>query len=506
MSEQWGRPVAPRATGALRPLGMAEVQLDGGFWGERQQLNGDVILRHAHGWVERMGWIENFRAAAEGRVPATSAGRCSPTRTSTSSRRARVGGRALRRRRARRGDRRDRDRGGGRAGGRRLPQHALRPPGAGRPLQRPRVGPRAVLLRPPDPGRGRPRAHARRRRVGRGRAARRRPRLRDVRERPGRVRAPGDRARARRALPRHRRGALPRAGAACSSTAAGGPALDDIARGREYFQDEQPLREARAFRGHAVRARLPRVRRGRRRGRDRRPRAAGRDRRAVGADDRRAHVHHRRHGLAPQRRGLRRGLRAAARPRVLRDVRRDRVGDAVLAAAAGHRRGALRRPGRAHALQRRRDLAGARRARVLLRQPAAPARARRPARPGCGQPARVVEHARAVVQRRVLPDQHRPHAREPRRLRGHRRRARRADPPVRRRRRSPSGRSPLRVETGYPWSGEVVVRVGASDDRPRTLALRVPAWATGATLDGQPRGARLRHRRAGVAGRRRAAP
>ena len=70
MSDQWGRPVAPRATGALRPLGMAEVKLDGGFWGERQQLNGDVILRHAHGWIERMGWIANFRAAADGRVPA----------------------------------------------------------------------------------------------------------------------------------------------------------------------------------------------------------------------------------------------------------------------------------------------------------------------------------------------------------------------------------------------------------------------------------------------------
>lgn len=64
MSEQWGRPVAPRAAGALRPLSMADVQLDGGFWGERQELNGSVILRHAHGWIERMGWIENFRGAA----------------------------------------------------------------------------------------------------------------------------------------------------------------------------------------------------------------------------------------------------------------------------------------------------------------------------------------------------------------------------------------------------------------------------------------------------------
>jgi DUF1680 family protein len=52
-------PVAPTA-GALRPLGLAEVRLDGGFWGERRRLNSEVILDHCHDWMRRIGWIANF--------------------------------------------------------------------------------------------------------------------------------------------------------------------------------------------------------------------------------------------------------------------------------------------------------------------------------------------------------------------------------------------------------------------------------------------------------------
>ena len=56
-----------------------------------------------------------------------------------------------------------------------------------------------------------------------------------------------------------------------------------------------------------------------------------------------------------------------------------------------------------------------------------------------------------------------------------------------------AGTFALRVETGYPWSGEVVVRVRASDDPPRTLALRVPAWAARARRStARPVRARLR--------------
>ena len=38
----------------------------------------------------------------------------------------------------------------------------------------------------------------------------------------------------------------------------------------------------------------------------------------------------------------------------------------------------------------------------------------------------------------------------------------------------------LRVETGYPWSGEVTVRV--LEGGPARISLRVPAWASGARI------------------------
>lgn len=63
-----GRPVVPRA-GKLRPLGIGEVQITGGFWSERQEINESATIGHCHGWMERQGWIGNFRAATEGRLP-----------------------------------------------------------------------------------------------------------------------------------------------------------------------------------------------------------------------------------------------------------------------------------------------------------------------------------------------------------------------------------------------------------------------------------------------------
>ena len=61
----WGRPVVP-ASGRLRPLGLGEVRLEPGFWGDRQRLGGEVIVEHCRDWMTRLGWIGNFRAAAEG--------------------------------------------------------------------------------------------------------------------------------------------------------------------------------------------------------------------------------------------------------------------------------------------------------------------------------------------------------------------------------------------------------------------------------------------------------
>ncbi|MGH3391511.1 MAG: glycoside hydrolase family 127 protein, partial [Actinomadura sp.] len=67
-------PVSP-SRGVLRPLGLDEVRLLPGFWGDRQELNAAVILDHCHGWMSRAGWIGNFGAAVEGRLPADRHGR-----------------------------------------------------------------------------------------------------------------------------------------------------------------------------------------------------------------------------------------------------------------------------------------------------------------------------------------------------------------------------------------------------------------------------------------------
>ncbi len=69
-----GRPVAP-SRGALNPLGLDQVRLDGGFWADRQALNATTMIEHCERWVERMGWSGNFDAAVEGRLPQDRRGR-----------------------------------------------------------------------------------------------------------------------------------------------------------------------------------------------------------------------------------------------------------------------------------------------------------------------------------------------------------------------------------------------------------------------------------------------
>ena len=49
-----------------------------------------------------------------------------------------------------------------------------------------------------------------------------------------------------------------------------------------------------------------------------------------------------------------------------------------------------------------------------------------------------------------------------------------------------SGPVELGVDTGYPWSGRVAVEVVSGNDAEWTLSLRVPAWARAAILDGHP--------------------
>ncbi|WP_030451535.1 glycoside hydrolase family 127 protein [Herbidospora cretacea] len=57
-------PVLP-SSGVLSPLGLDAVRPAPGFWGDRIALNREVTMAHCHEWMEKEGWIANFR----GEVP-----------------------------------------------------------------------------------------------------------------------------------------------------------------------------------------------------------------------------------------------------------------------------------------------------------------------------------------------------------------------------------------------------------------------------------------------------
>ncbi|WP_233159791.1 glycoside hydrolase family 127 protein [Actinophytocola xanthii] len=60
-----GRPVVP-GRGALRPLGLGEVRLTGGFWAGRQEVNGTATLDHGRAWMDKLGWTGHFETTARG--------------------------------------------------------------------------------------------------------------------------------------------------------------------------------------------------------------------------------------------------------------------------------------------------------------------------------------------------------------------------------------------------------------------------------------------------------
>ncbi|GAB3229431.1 glycoside hydrolase family 127 protein [Glycomyces halotolerans] len=66
-------PVQP-SRGALRPLGLDEVRITGGYWGRRQQANAEATIWHCLHWLEELGWLANFAKAATGQ-PFERAGR-----------------------------------------------------------------------------------------------------------------------------------------------------------------------------------------------------------------------------------------------------------------------------------------------------------------------------------------------------------------------------------------------------------------------------------------------
>lgn len=61
-------PVVP-TRGRLRPLGLDEVRITGGFWADRQAVNGQATLAHVESRLESEGWLPNFDLAATGTLP-----------------------------------------------------------------------------------------------------------------------------------------------------------------------------------------------------------------------------------------------------------------------------------------------------------------------------------------------------------------------------------------------------------------------------------------------------
>ncbi|WP_436534775.1 glycoside hydrolase family 127 protein [Actinoplanes sp. HUAS TT8] len=64
--ERGGTPATP-GTGRLRPLGLREVTLRDGFWRQRQQTNRSRSFAHIEYWLEKAGWLGNFSAPPEER-------------------------------------------------------------------------------------------------------------------------------------------------------------------------------------------------------------------------------------------------------------------------------------------------------------------------------------------------------------------------------------------------------------------------------------------------------
>jgi DUF1680 family protein len=55
--------------GRLTPVSASDVEITGGFWGDRQRVNAATTIDHCLSWMERLGWIANFDLTAEGRSP-----------------------------------------------------------------------------------------------------------------------------------------------------------------------------------------------------------------------------------------------------------------------------------------------------------------------------------------------------------------------------------------------------------------------------------------------------
>ncbi|NYD67286.1 glycoside hydrolase family 127 protein [Agromyces atrinae] len=68
-------PAAPVARTVLTPLDTTSVTIDGGFWAHQQSMNRDSFIPHCDSSLERVGWVENFRAAVRGTLETDRVGR-----------------------------------------------------------------------------------------------------------------------------------------------------------------------------------------------------------------------------------------------------------------------------------------------------------------------------------------------------------------------------------------------------------------------------------------------
>lgn len=63
--ELFQSPFTP-SKGTSRPIDISNVEILGGYWAQKQQINHDNMIAHSEYWLERLGWIKNFDIAGSG--------------------------------------------------------------------------------------------------------------------------------------------------------------------------------------------------------------------------------------------------------------------------------------------------------------------------------------------------------------------------------------------------------------------------------------------------------
>ena len=486
-------PVSP-TSGALRPLGLDEVTITGGFWARRQEVNGRATIAHIGGWLEREGWLGNFDLAASGALPegrrgrefsdsevykyleaiAWEIGRRTAAGLPTDELEARFRAVVARVAAAQEPDGYLNTRFGRPGQGARWSDlewgHELYCLGhlfqaaVARVRTRPDaddglvdVARRAADLVCEVFGEGRDERICGHAEVEVGLA-----------ELGRALGEPRYLEQARLFVERHGQGTL-----------------RDIEWGRSYYQDDQPVRDADVLRGHSVRANYL---------------AAGAADVAIETgDDELLHALDRQWDTTVERRTYVTGGQGSHHQDEAFgedwELPSDRAYSETCAGVASVMfswRLLLAQGDARYADLIERTLfnvietsPSSRGHRVLLREHAAPAASGRRCRRRHGVAAGAVVAARTLVRGVVLPAEHRPHVREPRGVHrdGGCRRASSCTStrPRRSARRSTGGQAvALEVATEYPRSGSVRVRVLTDAAEPWTLSLRVPAWAEGA--------------------------